>query len=93
MAKRIQPYNSKLGLESLDYVQVFSYDSSGADDTNRYNEALTAFIPGWVGVYVKAGSNNTDYSVACQIRTAGGGPFNQTISLRCLLSVRDLLPT
>jgi len=93
MAKRIQPYNAKLGFESLDYVQVFSYDSGGSDDTNRYNETLTAFIPGWVGVYVKAGSNNTDYAVACNIRTAGGGPFNQSISLRCLLSVRDLLPT
>ena len=92
LGSRISPYNEKLDFESLDFVKIQSLDSTGTNDTNRYNDTLTAFIPGYVGVLVKAGSNNTDYTVVCEIRTVASGPFNQTISLRCLLQIRNLLP-
>lgn len=93
LASRISTYNGKLDFESVDYVQIFSYDAGGSDDTNRYNEALTCFIPGWIGILSKGGSNNNDYTYSLNIRTTGSGPFNQTICLKCLVLVRDLLPT
>lgn len=92
LGSRIAPYNDKLDFESLDYVQIKSLDSGGSNDTGRYTDNLTVFVPGYVGVYVKAGNNNTDYTVVCDIKTVATGPFNQTISLRCLLQIRDLLP-
>lgn len=91
LASRIAPYNDKLDLESVDYIKVQSLDAAGSNDAARYNDTLTAVIPGYVGVDVKAGSNNTDYTVVCDIRTVATN-FNQTISLRALLQVRDLLP-
>ena len=51
LGSRISPYNDKLDFESLDHVKVQSLDSSGTNDTNRYNDTLTVFIPGFVGVY------------------------------------------
>ena len=92
LGSRISPYNDKLDFESLDYVKIQSLDAAGSNDAARYNDTLTAFVPGYVGVYCKAGSNNTDYTVVCEIRTVATGPFNQTISLRALLQIRDLLP-
>ena len=92
LASRISAYNLKLDFESTDYIKIESLDSSGTNDTNRYNDANTIVIPGFVGVNVKAGSNNNDYTVCCNIRTVATGPFNQTMSLRALLQVRDLLP-
>tara|TARA_Y100000593_G_scaffold95042_1_gene198745 strand:+ start:3224 stop:3994 length:771 start_codon:yes stop_codon:yes gene_type:complete len=91
LASRIVPYNDKLDLESIDYIKIQSLDSAGSNDAARYNESLTVVIPGYVGVSTKAGSNNTDYTVVCEIRTVATN-FNQTISLRALLQIRDLLP-
>ena len=92
LGSRIAPYNDKLDFESVDFIQVQSLDSSGSNDTNRYNESLTAFIPGYIGINVKAGSNNVDYTVVCNVNTVATGLYNQIISLRCLLQIRDLLP-
>ena len=91
MASRIQPYNSKLGLETVQYVQVFSYDSAGATHTDRLKEELTAVIPGWIGVCVAEGSNDVDYTVNALIQTHGTN-FNQKLSLNALLQVRNLYP-
>lgn len=91
MASRIQPYNSKLGFETIQYIQVFSYDSAGSSHTDRLKEELTVVIPGWVGVCVAEGSNNTDYTINAIIQTHGTN-FNQKLSINALLQVRDLLP-
>lgn len=92
LASRIAPYNDKLDLESVDYIKIESLDSSGTNDTGRYNDANTVVIPSYIGVAVKAGNNNNDYAICCNIKTVATGPFNQSISLRALIQIRDLLP-
>lgn len=92
LASRVSAYNDRLDFESVDYIKVQSLDSSSTNDTNRYIELNTAVIPGYIGVYVKGGTNATDYTVECRIQTVGTGPFNQIFSLRALLQIRDLLP-
>jgi hypothetical protein len=92
MGSRLLSYNNKLDFEAPDYIQIQSLDSAGSNDANRYTENLTAIIPGWVGVYVKAGSNSTDYTLNLIIRTVATNT-NQTLTPRALLQVRNLLPT
>ena len=92
LAYRISAYNNKLDLESVDYIKIQSLDSSATNDAGRYNDANTVILPSYIGVAVKSGTNNNDYTVCCNIVTVATGPFNQTISLRALLQVRDLLP-
>ena len=92
LATRISAYNEKLDYESVDHIKIQSLDSSSTNDTNRYTELNTAVIPGYIGVYVKGGTNSTDYTVECRISTVGTGTFNQIFSLRALLQIRDLLP-
>lgn len=91
MAKRITAYNKSLGLEDIDYIKINSLDAAGANDVNRYTEGETRFLPQWVGVKVKAGSNSTNYTVVCNVTTTGNN-LTEEYSARCLLKVRDLLP-
>ena len=92
LARRITAYNNHLDDEELDYIKINSLDSSGSNDTNRYTEGETRFVPGWVGVKVKEGTNNTDYTVVANINTKGTA-LEQTYSARALLKIRDLLPS
>ncbi len=89
LMQRQSTYKSRKGFEAIDYVQVRSLDNTGADDAGRYDEDETRFIPGWVKVRSKGGANNTDYTLELLIYTT----TQQTFSLRCLIKVRDLLPT
>ena len=89
LTNRKSTYNSRRGYEDIRYVKVRSLASNGSDDAGRYDETQTQFVPGWIKVRCKAGSNNTDYALECLITTT----LNQVISLRCLIKVRDLLPT
>ena len=93
LANRITPNNDKLDYESVDLITIRSLDQAGADNNARYEIASTAVVPSYIGVKVKSGSNNTDYTVCCNITTVAGDNFVQKISLRSLLQVRDLLPT
>jgi len=88
LMQRKSTYKLRKGYEAINYVQVRSLAADGSDDANRYDEAETRFIPGWVKVRSKAGSNNTDYTLECLVFTSA----TQIISLRCLIKVRDLLP-
>tara|TARA_Y100001963_G_C6691366_1_gene404792 strand:+ start:168 stop:932 length:765 start_codon:yes stop_codon:yes gene_type:complete len=85
---RYDAYQKHRGLEGIDYVQVQSLDSSGTDSAARYDEPATVFIPGFVRVRTKAGSDNTDYALVCNITTTEA----ETFSIRSLIQVRDLLP-
>lgn len=86
---RSAKYNNRLLYEGVDYVNVFSLDSSGTNDTNRYDEGQTRFIAGHVRVRAKGGSNNTDYALVCRVFTTE----TQQIDIRCLIQVRDQLPS
>ena len=86
---RAAKYNGRLLYEGIDYVNVLSLDSSGTNDTARYDEAKTRFIGGYVRVRVRAGSDDTDYALVCRIFTTE----TQQIDIRCLIQVRDQLPS
>ena len=86
---RANPFNDRLGLEGIKYVNVLSLDSSGTNDTGRYDETKTRFIDGFVRARAKGGSDNTDYALVCRITTTN----LQQIDIRCLIQVRDQLPS
>ena len=86
---RKSTYKQRKGFEAINYVQVRSLASDGSDAAGRYDEAETMFIPGWVKVRSKGGSVNTDYTLECLVITTTA----QIFSLRCLIKVRDLLPS
>ena len=92
MARRITAYNEHLDNEEVDYIKIESLDSAGVNDTNRYTEGETRIIPGWVGVKIKQGADNTDYTLCCNIVTSGTA-LEQTYSPRALIMVRNLLPS
>jgi len=86
---RASPYNARLSNEDVEYVNIQSLDSSGTNDTNRYLEDKTRFIDGFVRVRAVGGSDGTDYALVCRVVSN----FEQQIDLRCLIQVRDQLPT
>jgi len=87
-AKRISPYNERNDQEGIDYVQVFSYDSSGSDASARYDESSTRIGNGFVRASFKAGDTGSDYAIAIQISTTLG----QLYQIRAILRVKNLLP-
>jgi len=87
-AKRITPFNERNDEEGIDYVQVFSYDSSGSDASARYDIASTRLGNGFVRATFKAGDSGTDYAIAIQISTTLG----QLFQIRAILRVINLLP-
>lgn len=86
---RANPYNLRLGFEGIDYVLVQSLDSSGTNDTGRYDITKTRFIDGFVKVRAIGGSDGTDYALVCRVVTTE----TQQIDIRCLIQVRDQLPS
>lgn len=86
---RANPYNDRLGLEGIFYVNAQSLDSSGTNDTGRYDETNIRFIDGFVRIRAKGGSDDTDYALVCRITSTN---FQQ-IDIRCLIQVRDQLPS
>ena len=86
---RANPFNDRLGLEGIKFVNVLSLDSSGTNDTGRYDETKTRFIDGFVRARAKGGSNDIDYALVCRITTTN----LQQIDIRCLIQVRDQLPS
>ena len=89
LSERISTYNKFLSLEQIKYVQVSVLNSGGVDQTAMYNENRTRIIPGYVGVYVQAGTNNTDYTVQLKVIT----DLNQEFALRAMLQIRNMLPS
>ncbi len=86
---RAAKYNGRLLYEGIDYVNVLSLDSSGTNSTARYDEGRTRFVGSYVRVRSKGGSADTDYALVCRIVTTE----QQQIDIRCLIQVRDQLPS
>lgn len=88
LAKRIVPYNDRNDEEGIEYVQIYSYDSSGANASARYDIGDTRFGNGFVRASYKAGDSGTDYAIAIKVFTTLG----QLYENRAILRVIDLLP-
>lgn len=88
LAQRLMPYNKRNDEEGIEHVQVFSYDSSGTDNAERYAERETRIGNGFIRTTFKAGSDGTDYAIAIQVKTSLG----QLLENRAILRVIDLLP-
>tara|TARA_R100001015_G_C4631586_1_gene194205 strand:- start:117 stop:875 length:759 start_codon:yes stop_codon:yes gene_type:complete len=85
----LSPYAQRVDFEGVNYVNIYSLNSSGTNDTGRYEEADTRFISGFVRARAKGGSDSTDYALVCRVVTS----TEQQIDIRCLVQVRDQLPT
>ena len=88
LGKRLENYNERDGFEAIDYVQVFSYDSSGSNSNARYDVDDTRLGNNFVRARYKAGDSGSDYAVAIEIFTTE----KQVIQSRALLRVKNLLP-
>jgi len=88
LGRRLENYNDRDGLEAIDYVQVFSYDSGGTNSNTRYDVADTRLGNNFVRARYKAGDNGSDYAVAIEIFTTE----KQVIQSRAILRVKNLLP-
>ena len=85
----IDPFNGRLGYEAIQRVQPKSLDSSGNDNDGRYQKNDTFFLNGYASIRAVGGSSGTDYAVGLDIFTTIG----QTLKVRCLLKVQNLLPS
>ena len=85
----LSPYAQRVDFEGVNYVNIYSLDSSGTNDTGRYEESDTRFISGFVRARAKGGSDSADYALVCRVVTS----TTQQIDIRCLVQVRDQLPT
>jgi hypothetical protein len=86
--QRVDTYNERTDFEGISFVDIKSYDSSGANDDGRINKSEMAFGNNYVRGRFKAGSNNTDYAATIQITTTLG----QIIESRCIIRTKNLLP-
>ena len=82
------PYANRTDYEGISYVTVQSLDSTGTDNSARYEEADTRFLPGFIKARTKAGTDDTDYAFMVTITTS----TDQVIDIRCLVQVRNQLP-
>ena len=89
LESRVTESNSRLIFEEIDHVIVQSYDSSGSNSDSRYDLGETRFLQGYVKVRSKDGSNDTNYALSLQITTT----TKQIYDIRCLIKVKDLLPS
>ena len=89
LTSRTTEANGRLLFEEISFVEVKSLDSSGTNATERFSLTDTRFLQGYVRVRSKAGSNNTNYSLALIINTTE----SQIYDIRCLIKVKDLLPS
>ena len=89
LAPRSLPYNERLDLRGIDYIDVNVLDSSAANQTAMYALGESRIISGWVRARIQAGSDNTDYVIRLKVFTSD----NEVFILSCLLQVRKLLPS
>lgn len=82
-------YNGRVSFDEIDFVEVQSYDSTGANDAGRYDVTKTRFLNGFIKARAKGGSDGVDYAFAVNLTTT----FGQIYSVRCLIQTRDQLPT
>ena len=88
-AAYVDPYNGRLSYEGIKRIQPKSLDDTGTDSAARYSDVDTYFLNGYASLRVIAGSSGTDYAVGLDIYTTN----DQTITVRALLKVQNLLPS
>ena len=84
----LSPFAQRTDFEGISHVTVQSLDSSGTDDSGRYDEAQTRFIDGFVKARTKGGADGVDYAFMITVTTTTA----QVIDIRCLVQVRNQLP-
>jgi len=89
LASRITEANGRLLFEEITHVFVNSLDSSGTNAVERYDIRETRFMNGYIRVRSKAGSDDTNYALALKVHTT----TLQLYDIRCLIKVKDLLPS
>ena len=89
MSPRIDEFNKRMVYEEISEVVVRSFASDGSTSDSRYQLDDTRFVSGFVKVRSKGGSTATDYALSLQITTTE----KQKYDIRCLISVKDLLPS
>ena len=85
----LAPFAERTDFEGIEHVTVQSLDASGTDSSSRYEFADTRFISGFVKARAKGGTDGVDYAFMITVTTTTG----QVIDIRCLVQVRDQLPT
>lgn len=89
LAAYIDSFNGRLGYEGISKVKPKSLDENGADSTSRYLKMNSYFLNGYASIRVTGGTSGTDYSTGLDISTTNG----QTLEVRCLLKIQNLLPS
>lgn len=88
LSPRTAKYNKRMNFEAIEKVEVRSFDKDGTNDNGRFKLSLTRFMRSVVKVRAKGGSDGTDYALSLLITTTS----TQVYDIRCIISVRDLLP-
>lgn len=89
LESRVTESNGRLIFEEVDHCTVKSLDSSGTNDDARYDLEETRFLNGFIKARSIAGSDDTNYALSIQIITT----TKQIYDIRCLIKVKDLLPS
>lgn len=90
MSQRISPYNKFNFYEGPLYVEAYVYQSgaSAGPVPTMIDETKNRIVPGYIGVWVKAGADNGDYTIICNVTTTE----YEVYSFRALLQVRNQYP-
>ena len=90
MSKRASPYNKFTSFEGPLYFQGYVYVSgvSAGPVPSMVDETKNRIVPGFIGIYVKAGTDEKDYTVICNVYTTE----YEVYSFRALLQVRNQYP-
>jgi len=89
LESRVTESNGRLIFEEVDHVIVQSLDSAGSNSDSRYDLGETRFLQGFVKARSIAGTNDTNYALSVQLVTT----TKQIYDIRCLVKVKDLLPS
>ena len=88
LSPRREQYQKRMNYEAIEKIEVRSFDKDGTNDNGRFKLSLTRFMGSYVKVRAEGGSNGTDYALSLLITTTS----TQVYDIRCIISVRDLLP-
>lgn len=89
LTTRTSETNGRLLFEEVSFVEVKSLDSSNTNSAERYSLVDTRFLQGYIKVRSKGGSDDTNYALSLNVATTNG----QLYDIRCLIKVKDLLPS
>jgi len=89
LESRTTESNGRLLFEEVEFVTVQSLDSGGSNSDSRYDLREVRFMIGYIKVRSIAGTNNNNFALSTLISTTN----KQIYDIRCLIKVKDLLPS